>query len=78
MATTSLPMALESPRGVLLGAKGWAGVMAAAVTLLVLVPVLNLMVPQGPLFHLSDYSVSLVGNILCYAIFAPAMYWIWG
>jgi hypothetical protein len=41
------PMALESPRGVLLGAKGWAGVMAAAVTLLVLVPVLNLMVPAG-------------------------------
>ena len=78
MAATSLPMALESPRGVLLGAKGWAGVMAAAVTLLVLVPVLNLMVPQGTLFHLSDYSVSLLGKILCYAICALAMDLIWG
>ncbi len=78
MAATSLPMALESPRGVLLGAKGWAGVMAAAVTLLVLVPLLNLMVPQGTLFHLSDYYVSLLGKILCYAICALAMDLIWG
>ena len=78
MAATSLPMALESPRGVLLGAKGWAGVMAAAVTLLVLVPVLNLMVPQGTLFHLSDYSVSLLGKILCYAICALAIDLVWG
>jgi urea transport system permease protein len=77
-ATMSTPMALESPRGVLLGAKGWAGVMAAAVTLLVLVPVLNLMVPQGTLFHLSDYYVSLLGKILCYAICALAMDLIWG
>jgi urea transport system permease protein len=71
-------MALESPRGVLLGAKGWAGVAAAAITLLVLVPVLNLMVPQGTMFHLSDYSVSLLGKILCYAICALAMDLIWG
>jgi urea transport system permease protein len=69
---------LSSPRGVLLGPKGWAGVLAAALTLLVLVPLLNLAVPVGNPFHLSDYLVSLLGKILCYAICALAMDLIWG
>lgn len=62
----------------LLGAKGWAGVMAAAVTVVVLVPILNLLVPEGSLFHLSDYAVALIGKIMCYAICALAMDLIWG
>jgi urea transport system permease protein len=69
---------LSAPRGVLLGPKGWAGVMAAALTFLVLVPVLNLVVPEGHALHLSDYFVSLLGKILCYAICALAMDLIWG
>jgi urea transport system permease protein len=44
----------------------------------VLVPVLNLLVPDGSALHLSDYSVSLAGKILCYAICALAMDLIWG
>ena len=32
-AVMTTSMALESPRGVLLGAKGWAGVAAAAITI---------------------------------------------
>jgi len=62
----------------MLGAKGWAGVAAATVTIVVLVPLLNLVVPDGNLFHLSDYTVSLLGKILCYAICALAMDLIWG
>ncbi len=62
----------------MLGVKGWAGVAAATITIVVLVPVLNLMVPQGSVFHLSDYFVSLLGKILCYAICALAMDLIWG
>jgi len=62
----------------LLGAKGWAAVAAAAATVAVLVPLLNLAVPDGNLFHLSDYTVSLFGKILCYAICALAMDLIWG
>eukprot|EP01031_Cornospumella_fuschlensis_P047100 gene47100-57684_t len=62
----------------MLGVKGWAAVAAATVTITVLVPVLSLMVPDGNLFHLSDYSVSLLGKILCYAICALAMDLIWG
>jgi urea transport system permease protein len=62
----------------MLGAKGWAGVAAATITIAVLVPVLNLVVPDGNPLHLSDYLVSLLGKILCYAICALAMDLIWG
>ena len=62
----------------LLGAKGWAAVMAATVTVVVLVPILNLLVPADSAFHLSDYAVSLIGKIMCYAICALAMDLIWG
>ena len=62
----------------MLGFKGWAGVTAATITIVVLVPVLNLMVPPGSAFHLSDYFVSLLGKILCYAICALAIDLIWG
>jgi urea transport system permease protein len=67
-----------SRRGLLLGVRGWAGVMAALITVTVLVPVLNLMVPADNAFHLSDYYVALVGKIMCYAICALAIDLIWG
>jgi len=62
----------------LLGVKGWTAVLAAVVLLAVLVPVLNLVVPDGSVLHLSDFYVSLLGKILCYAICALAMDLIWG
>ena len=39
---------------------------------------LNLWVPAGSMFHLSDYAVALLGKIMCYAICALAMDLIWG
>jgi len=74
----SAVMTTQTPPRSLLGAKGWAGVMAAVATVVVLVPILNLLVPEGSLFHLSDYAVSLIGKIMCYAICALAMDLIWG
>jgi urea transport system permease protein len=62
----------------MLGAKGWTAVGAATITIAALVPVLNLVIPEGQLFHLSDDHVSLLGKILCYAICALAMDLIWG
>ncbi len=62
----------------LLGPKGWAAVLAATIAIVVLIPVLNLLVQPGSLFHFSDYYVSLTGKILCYAICALAMDLIWG
>ena len=41
-------------------------------------PVLNLVLPAGSALHLSDFHVSLLGKILCYAICALAMDLIWG
>ena len=67
-----------TPAHSILGPKGWAGVLAAVVAMAVLVPVLNLAVPAGNPFHLSDFYVTLLGKILCYAICALAMDLIWG
>ena len=36
------------------------------------------MVPAGSVFHISDYMVTLIGKIMCYAIVALAMDLIWG
>ena len=54
-----------------------AAVIAALITL-VLVPIVHLAVPPGSPLHLSDYALTLVGKILCYAIVAVAMDLIWG
>ena len=64
-------------RGLLTG-KAWSGVLAATVVVAVGVPILNLAVPEGSAFHLSDYAVQLIAKIMCYAIAALAMDLIWG
>ncbi|BDI07080.1 urea ABC transporter permease subunit UrtC [Sphaerotilus microaerophilus] len=75
---SSSDFSLQPRRGLLLGLKGWTGVVAALITVAVLVPVLNLLVPAGSALHLGDYYVALVGKIMCYAICALAMDLIWG
>ena len=72
-------MAAGGPRFArLLPAKGWLFCVAAALVLFVAFPVLNLAVPPGNVLHLSDYTVTLIGKIMCYAIVALAMDLIWG
>ena len=61
-----------------LGPRGWTGVLVATIVIAGLVPLLNLAVPAGSALHLSDFYVSLLGKILCYAICALAMDLIWG
>ena len=58
--------------------RAWAFIGIASLVLFFLVPICNLVVPAGSVFHLSDYTVSLVGKIMCYAIVALAMDLIWG
>jgi urea transport system permease protein len=53
-------------------------VVSAFAIVAVMVPVLNLLVPDGSPLHLSDYLVALIGKIMCYAICALAMDLIWG
>ena len=62
---------LESRRAV-------AAVIAIYGVLVIVVPVANLLAPAGSAFHVSDYMVTLLGKILCYAIVALAVDLIWG
>jgi len=62
----------------LYGPKAWAALGALAVVLFVVVPVFSLAVPAGSPFHLSQYWVTLIGKIMCYAVVAIAMDLIWG
>jgi urea transport system permease protein len=71
-------LAALSSRGLLLSAKGKLGVVVAMAVVAILVPILNLVVPSGSVFHLSDFYVTLIGKIMCYAICALAMDLIWG
>ncbi len=68
----------SAPGARLLGPRAWSGVLIAVLVVGVLMPVLNLIVPAGSVFHVSDYMVALVGKIMCYAICALAMDLIWG
>jgi urea transport system permease protein len=62
----------------MLSAAQWTGVLVALLVVAVVLPVLNLVMPEGGFFHLSDFYVSLIGKILCYAICALAIDLIWG
>ncbi len=77
--TTHNSSSLQLPEPpALLGPKAWMLFLAAFITVCAVVPVLNLWVPAGSVFHMSDYAVALVGKIMCYAICALAMDLIWG
>jgi urea transport system permease protein len=73
MSAISLP---QSPE--LLTRSGWSAWLACLVLLCGLAPLLNLWVPAGSIWHLSDFAVALVGKIMCYALCALAMDLIWG
>lgn len=70
-------ISLPTP-GPLLTRGAFSGVMVALLVVCAVAPVLNLLVPEGSVFHLSDYMVGLLGKIMCYAICALAMDLIWG
>jgi urea transport system permease protein len=73
----SNPLILPSPQP-LLGRKGWSAFLVALVSVCAVAPALNLVVPVGSFFHLSDFAIGLLGKIMCYAICALAMDLIWG
>ena len=57
------------------GGRVLLGVLALAA---VLVPAANLLVPEGSIFHLSSYTVALLGKYLCFALLAVALDLVWG
>jgi urea transport system permease protein len=74
---TPMPVILPA-RPPLFSKTGWTFFLVALVCVCALAPVMNLAVPEGSVFHMSDYAVALVGKIMCYAICALAMDLIWG
>ena len=73
------PQPLELPKTApLMSRSGWAAFLVALTIVCMLAPVLNLVVPEGSVFHLSDFAISLIGKIMCYAICALAIDLIWG
>src|SRR5712672_3962984 len=44
----------------------------------VLIPLSNLLLPEGSLFHVPTYLMALFGKYVCYAILALAIDLIWG
>jgi urea transport system permease protein len=77
MTTNRIPVSLPTPAP-LLSRAGWSAFIVALIVVCAVAPVLNMVVPQGSVFHMSDYAVGLVGKIMCYAICALAMDLIWG
>ena len=73
MSTVNIPS-----KPALLSPKGWLVFLGFVVFLGVVTPFLNLYVPVGHTLHVSDFVVSLVGKIMCFAICALAMDLIWG
>src|SRR5438046_10691712 len=51
----------------------WIAIGVAAMVLFVVFPICNLVVPATSALHISDYTVTLLGKIMCYAIVAPPM-----
>jgi urea transport system permease protein len=74
-SSTSFVLPAPAP---LFSAKGWTGFLVALIAVCAVAPLLNLWVPAGSMFHMSDYAVALVGKIMCYAIAALAIDLIWG
>jgi urea transport system permease protein len=62
----------------LYGMKGWTLIGIFSCILFVAFPVLSLGVSPDSPFHISQYWVTLIGKIMCYAMVAIAMDLIWG
>lgn len=52
--------------------------LTALLLLVIVVPVMNLMIPETSALHMSTYTVTLLGKYLCYAILAIALDLVWG
>ncbi len=65
-------------QGLLKNDKASRWLLIVLLALAVLVPVCNLLVPQGSMFHLPTYMVSLLGKYLAFALLALALDLVWG
>ena len=57
---------------------GGVALVGALLLLSIMVPAANLWLPESSAFHLSTYTVTLLGKYLCYALLALAIDLVWG
>ena len=62
----------------LMNDKGGRRLLAVLAALAILVPALNLFMPETSIFHVSTYTMTLLGKYLCYALLAVSVDLIWG
>jgi len=62
----------------LYGTRGWIALGVICAVLFIVFPILSLAVPASSPFHVSQYWITLIGKIMCYAIVALAMDLVWG
>lgn len=60
------------------GDRGGQVMMGLLLVVMIMVPVLNLVVPESSFLHLSTYSVTLLGKYLTYALLAISVDLVWG
>lgn len=63
---------------ILNGDKGGNILLNILLLMMVLVPVMNLLIPESSLFHLSTFTVTILGKYLCFALLAIALDLVWG
>jgi len=52
--------------------------LAILAAVAIITPALNLLLPENSMFHVSTYTVTLMGKYLCYALLAVAADLVWG
>lgn len=60
------------------GSKGTTWFLGVLILVALLVPILNLAVPESSPLHLSPFGIKLIGKYLCYGMLALAVDLIWG
>ena len=58
--------------------KGWFFTFALLSIAAIILPILNIFVPEESVFHVPDYMFALFGKYLCYALVALSIDLIWG
>ncbi|MCG8591133.1 MAG: urea ABC transporter permease subunit UrtC [Proteobacteria bacterium] len=60
------------------GIRADAAVLSSLLALVVVVPTCNLLVPEDSVFHVSTFTVTLLGKYMCFALLAVALDLVWG
>jgi urea transport system permease protein len=84
-STRAVPAKRSGSGGLIMGIlnilhndRGGKIMLAVLALVTVLVPVLNLLVPEGSFLHIPTYLVTLLGKYLTYALLAVAVDLVWG